>query len=182
MTSPRLAFEDPTVVLLFAYPEAEDAFNAFGHAVLRGPSSLTPGERELIAAYVSARNGCGFCAAVHAATARQLLGDRAAAVDDALADPNRLEPKLQVLVAVADRIRANRSIDADVVARARDVGLDDRAVHDAVLVAATFSMVNRYIDGFGPAPADPSLCGEIATRFAGGDGCAVPVVVGANSF
>lgn len=167
--------------LLFAYPDSEDAINAFGLAVMRGPSSLTPAERELIAAFVSARNGCEFCSSVHAATARQLLGERAATVDAALTDPGRLEPKMQALFAIADRIRANRSLDETVVANARAAGADDRAVHDAVLVAATFSMVNRYVDGFGPAPTDPALCDELAARFAGGEPCDEPVVLEASS-
>jgi alkylhydroperoxidase family enzyme len=42
--------------------------------LLRGPSSLTEGERELIATVVSSRNECRFCTAAHAAAAAMLLG------------------------------------------------------------------------------------------------------------
>ncbi len=152
--------------LLFAYPDAEDAINGLARAALRGPSSLDPAERELLAAYVSMRNGCGFCATVHAATARRLYGDRAATVDAALADPESLEPRLRALIAIAERIRANRSLDAGAVAPALSAGASDRAVHDAVFVAAAFSMINRYVDGFGAAPTDAALCDELAARFA----------------
>src|ERR1700734_2481046 len=43
--------------------------------LLRGPSTLTEGERELIATVVSSRNECGFCTAAHTAAADVLLGE-----------------------------------------------------------------------------------------------------------
>ena len=42
--------------------------------LLRGPSSLTRGERELIATYVSARNDCFLCQTIHGAVAAHHLG------------------------------------------------------------------------------------------------------------
>jgi alkylhydroperoxidase family enzyme len=42
--------------------------------LLRGPSTLTEGERELIATIVSYRNKCTFCATAHTAAANILLG------------------------------------------------------------------------------------------------------------
>ena len=46
--------------LLVAYRDTEQHLNALTQAAMRGPSSLTEAERELIAAYVSARNDCVF--------------------------------------------------------------------------------------------------------------------------
>ncbi len=51
-------------------PEASRLLIAFHTAVLRGPSPLSEGERELIAAFVSGLNACNYCHGVHAATAR----------------------------------------------------------------------------------------------------------------
>src|SRR5271168_5222216 len=62
---------------MLAYPETEKHLNGLAEALLRGPSSLTPAEREVIATYVSARNDCYFCTNAHAATARHLLGPEA---------------------------------------------------------------------------------------------------------
>ena len=46
---------------LFAWrPALADHLSRFTHEVLRGPSELPPGFRELIAAFVSARNHCLF--------------------------------------------------------------------------------------------------------------------------
>ena len=47
------------------------------NALLHAPNSLTQGERELIAAYVSALNGCTFCFRSHAAIAAWHLVGRA---------------------------------------------------------------------------------------------------------
>src|SRR5882672_1679116 len=43
--------------------------------LLRGPNTLTPGERELIATVVSHGNECRFCTAAHTAVADVLLGE-----------------------------------------------------------------------------------------------------------
>ena len=51
----------PGIMLLFAYkPEVTKHLSHFTHAVMRGPSPLSPGFRELIAAYTSKLNQCPF--------------------------------------------------------------------------------------------------------------------------
>lgn len=53
--------EYPQIWHLFAYkPEMTKHLERFTHALMRGPSPLSPGLRELIAAYTSARNHCPF--------------------------------------------------------------------------------------------------------------------------
>jgi hypothetical protein len=53
--------EYPQIWHLFAFlPEATTHLARFTQAVLRGPAPLSPGLRELIAAYTSARNDCPF--------------------------------------------------------------------------------------------------------------------------
>ena len=61
---------------MIAYPETQEHLNGLAEALLRGPSSLTSGERETIAAYVSAGNECRFCCESHAAAARAHLGEQ----------------------------------------------------------------------------------------------------------
>lgn len=41
------------------------------------------------------------------------------------------------------------TINADDIAALRNVGLDDRAIHDACAVVAYFAFVNRIADGLG---------------------------------
>ena len=59
--------------LIAAYPEPATHLAGLAQALLRGPSSLTPAERELIAAFISSQNQCLFCRNSHAAAARCLL-------------------------------------------------------------------------------------------------------------
>jgi uncharacterized peroxidase-related enzyme len=135
---------------MLAYPETEKHLNGLAEALLRGPSSLTPAERELIAAYVSAANGCFFCTSAHAATARHLLGPEGALVDQVLADLGQaaVSPKLRALLVIAGKVQQSgcRVTEED-VAQARQQGADDKALHDTVLIAAAFCMFNRYVDG-----------------------------------
>jgi alkylhydroperoxidase family enzyme len=51
----------PQIWHLFAFkPEMTEHLAAFTQEVMRGPSPLSPGLRELIAAYTSRRNDCLF--------------------------------------------------------------------------------------------------------------------------
>jgi alkylhydroperoxidase family enzyme len=53
--------EVPQIFYLFGFkPEATDALSRFTQAVMRGPSPLSPGMRELIAAFTSKQNQCPF--------------------------------------------------------------------------------------------------------------------------
>ncbi len=53
--------EYPQIWHLFAYlPGMTDHLARFTQELLRGPAPLSPGLRELIAAYTSLKNGCEF--------------------------------------------------------------------------------------------------------------------------
>jgi len=145
---------------LAQYPETGQHLLGLAQALLRGPSSLTEAEREIIATYVSSQNGCVFCMSSHGAAARCLLGPEAAVVDQVKADFERapISEKLKALLVIAGKVQqgGRRVSEAD-VARARAAGADDKAIHDAVLVAAAFCMYNRYVDGLATfAPTDPA--------------------------
>ena len=59
--SRKQGVEPPGIYYLFAArPAATPHLCNFMEEVMRGPSDLTPGQRELIAAFVSARNHCLF--------------------------------------------------------------------------------------------------------------------------
>jgi alkylhydroperoxidase family enzyme len=51
----------PQIFHLLAFkPERTKHLSAFTQSVMRGPSPLSPGQRELIAAFTSVRNQCLF--------------------------------------------------------------------------------------------------------------------------
>lgn len=154
---------------MVAYPETEKHLNGLADTLLRGMSSLTPGERETIAAYVSAGNQCSFCTLLHASTARHLMGEDRAVVDEVLssgAEAPVLSEKLRALLEIAGKVRVDgRLVTAEDVARARAAGADDKAIHDTVLIAAAFCMYTRYVDGLATwAPQEPEMYDEMAAE------------------
>jgi hypothetical protein len=53
------------------------------------------------------------------------------------------------------------------VQAARDHGATDIEIHDTVLIAAAFSMYNRYVDGLGTwQPQDPALYAKMGRHLA----------------
>jgi uncharacterized peroxidase-related enzyme len=141
----------PGIRSLAAYrPDTGKALYDLAQALLRDDSPLSPAERELIAAYVSFQNACVFCTSSHAAAARFLYQDEHQTVDLALKDYQKapISDKLKALLTIAGKVQADaRTVRADDVALARQYGATDRDIHDTVLIAATFCMFNRYVDG-----------------------------------
>jgi len=157
---------------LTQYPDSAKHLSGLAQAVLRGPSSLTEAERELIATHVSAGNECQFCMNSHAAAARYLYGDQCSVVDQVIANPKSaaVNDKMKALLMIAGKVRRDgRSVAAEDVNAARAAGADDRAIHDAVLIAAMFCMYNRYVDGLATmTPQNPDdyvhMGAHLATR------------------
>lgn len=131
-------------------PETGKPLYKLAQALLRGESPLTEAERELIAAYVSHRNNCTFCMKSHAAVARHLYNEDKDLVDEVLANMrlSGVSDKMKALLNIAGQVQiSGRNVRPVDVSVARALGADDRSVHDTVLIAATFSMFNRYVDG-----------------------------------
>lgn len=128
--------------------------------LLRGDSSLTVGQRELIAAVVSAGNECRFCTAAHTAAANLYLEDPGIA-EASKKDPGTapVSPKMRALLEIARATQKNgRMVTPEMVAKARQEGATDRELHDTVLIAALFSLYNRYVDGLAAVtPDDPAF-------------------------
>lgn len=145
---------------LMQYPDTGRHLSGLAETLLRGPSSLSPAEREVIATYVSSQNNCTFCQSSHGAAARHLLGDDADIVDQVKSDFSqaRISDKLKALLGIAGQVQqGGRRVSDAQVAGARALGADDRAIHDTVLIAAAFCMYNRYVDGLATlTPSNPN--------------------------
>jgi uncharacterized peroxidase-related enzyme len=149
----------PGIRGLFAFcPDTARPMNELVDALLWSPGPLTPGERELIATYVSAQNDCYYCQTIHGAIAAAHLNGNEELVhkvklDFAEADISR---KLKALLVIAGKVqKSGKSVTDEDVAAARREGASDREIHDTVLIAAAFCMFNRYVDGLGTwAPSD----------------------------
>ena len=88
-------------------PETAKPLNELADILLHAPGPLTPGERELIAAFVSSGNECRYCHTIHGAVAaHHLHGDeRLVAQVKADYEASPISPKLKALLAIADRVR-----------------------------------------------------------------------------
>ena len=123
----------------------------FSHGVMRQPASITPAMRELIAAYTSYQNECGFCTKAHAATAAALLEDEAL-VWQALRDLDRsaLSDKDKRLLRFVGKMTKDLpAVSAADVAGLREAGWDDEAIYFAVMACALFNFYNRWVDATG---------------------------------
>jgi uncharacterized peroxidase-related enzyme len=154
--------------LLRFRPETGRPLSELTEVLLRGPSTLARGERELIAAYVSALNGCRYCSASHSAAAAAQLPGGMALVEQVRADTGTapVSAKLKTLLAIAAAVQqSGLDVTAEQVADARASGATDVEIHDTVLIAAVFCMFNRYVDGLATtAPEDPAVYAAGAQR------------------
>ncbi len=131
-------------------PETSKPLNELVEVLLRGPSTLTPGERELIATYVSAQNNCHYCQSIHGAIAAAHEGGSETLTKHVKQDYQSadISPKLKALLTIAGKVQQDgKKVTTDDVEAARSQGANDLEIHDTVLIAAAFCMYNRYVDG-----------------------------------
>ncbi len=154
--------------LVMFRPETGKPLYELAQILLRDESPLSPAERELIATHVSSRNECMFCMSSHAAAARELLGDQKEVVDCVIKDVNTapVSPKMKALLNIAGKVQVNgKQVKPEDIEEARQHGAHDRDIHDTVLIAATFSLFNRYVDGLASfTPTDPKAYEEMGKR------------------
>jgi uncharacterized peroxidase-related enzyme len=145
-------------------PETAKPLNELVEVLLRGPSTLSPGERELIATYVSYLNDCYYCQTIHGAIAAAHLDGDEDLVKRVKADFQHadISDKLKSLLVIAGKVqRGGKNVTAEDVADARNLGATDLEIHDTVLISAAFCMYNRYVDGLGTTqPHDEALYRE----------------------
>ena len=133
------------------YPETSRPLLDYHEVVMRGPSPFSVAERELIAAYVSGVNSCGYCHGVHTATA-EACGVAEGAIPAAVLDvdsapvPDNLRPVLRYVEKLTLTPAALTRADAEEVLAA---GWDEHALHSAVMVCALFNFMNRMVEGHG---------------------------------
>jgi uncharacterized peroxidase-related enzyme len=160
----------PGISAGFAFrPETAAPMRALAHILLYEPNSLTSGERELIATYVSSENDCYFCQTSHGAAAAAHLSD-ATIVHQVKADFENapVSVKLKALLKIAGEVqRGGKNVTSASVSAARAQGATDIEIHDTVLIAAAFCMYNRYVDGLATwQPTDESMYTEMGKHLA----------------
>ena len=140
---------------------------ALTQLLLRGSSSLSAGERELIASLVSSRNQCVFCTTAHSTAANILLEENMTCElvkQDYLSAP--VSDKMKALLHIAALTQINgKKVTTEVIDAARDAGATDQEIHDTVLLTGVFCLYNKYVDGLASVtPADPAYYNKLGER------------------
>src|ERR1035437_10774073 len=124
-------------------PETARPLNALVEVLLTGPSTLTRGERELIATYVSSRNCTHYCHSIHGAIAAAHLGGDEALLKQVKTDFPRaaISPKLKALLAIAGLVQRDGKLvtSTDVEAAPRE-GATDLEIQSTLTLCADFCM------------------------------------------
>jgi len=147
----ELSNDYPGIRGLLTYrPEIAAPMAGLAQALLYAPHpTLSPGERELIAAYVSSLNDCKFCTISHSAIAKNHLNN-GLLVKQVLTNPDAapISAKLNALLKIAGKVQSDgKNVLTVDIELAKINGATDLELHDTVLIAATFCMFNRYVDG-----------------------------------
>ena len=141
----------PDIMHLFRFKKrSTDHLVRFTDEVMRGPSPLSRGMRELIGTFVSSRNQCCFCSCAHAPVAAELLGREL--VDEVLRDfeSSRLDVRHKELFRYLAKLAENPAlVGAADIARLKDAGWSEEAIYDALTVAAVFRFYNTWNNGAG---------------------------------
>lgn len=133
------------------YADLLDHLRPYAERLMRGPSPLSPGERELIAAYVSGVNSCRYCYGAHSRVAEifgmeeALLAALLDDLDKAAVDA-RFKPILRYVRKLTETPSRMTEADANAV---YDAGWDDEALLRAIAVCAYFNNMNRLVEGAG---------------------------------
>jgi uncharacterized peroxidase-related enzyme len=161
----------PGIRSLFMYsPDTALPLNHLVQTLLHDPSTstLTPGERELIATYTSNLNACKYCANTHGAIAQYQLGDKPDVVSQVRTNPDTadISEKLKALLKISAKVQKDgRSVNKSDIAFALESGATEKEIHDTVLITAAFCMYNRYVDGLGSwSPDDPAIYDAIGRQ------------------
>ena len=150
-----LRFDDVARVSLYRPAFFGKTWLRFVRTTMRGPSDWTPGERELIAAFVSRLNECPYCVGVHTRTAALGL---AREVDDPMLAGWRdaaLDPRMRAAFALLEKRATDpASLVREDFVQARAAGLSDGALYDLLAIAFLFDVVNRLANSFGFSTLD----------------------------
>jgi len=141
----------PEILHLFRFKRhSTDHLVRFTEEVMRGPSPLSPGLRELIGAYFSRKNQCSFCSDAHAAAAAEFLEE--GLVEEVLRDveTSRLDEAHKALFRYVEKLAVHASrVTLQDINKLKEAGWSEEALYDTLTVAAVFKFYNTWNNGSG---------------------------------
>ena len=123
---------------------------------MRGPSSWSVAERELMAAFIAKANQSDFCTKAHAAVAGKAFSD-ADFVSAFLSDPDNasVNEPLKATLLMLRKLTREQSVSANDMQAVLDAGASRQHIEDALAVCFSFNVIGRLADAFGfdvPSP------------------------------
>ena len=159
--------EDAGPSIVFStYAEIYGSWAEMGQALMNGPSPLTPGEREMIQAYVAGLVDCRYSYVAHGAAAHA-WGIESGLIDRLLSDldsapiDDKFKPLLSFVKKLTLTPSAMAQADADAVFA---TGWDEKGLHDAIAVTARMNFMCRIVEGYGFTPMGPERAREQAEK------------------
>lgn len=120
------------------------------HEAMRGPSTWSIGDRELMAALIAKTNECEWCTQAHGAVAKAAYGDEAkvfAVLSDLETAP--IEEPLRATLRMLRKLTREHAVDADDMRALRAAGVSRDQIEDALAVCFTFNTMARLAEAFG---------------------------------
>lgn len=117
---------------------------------MRGPSTWSVGDRELMAAFVAKTNQCEFCVKAHSAIAQRAYGDGksvAAALSDL--DIADLAEPLRATLLMLSKLTREHKVNAEDMRGVLAAGASRQQIEDALAVCLSFNVIGRLADAFG---------------------------------
>jgi AhpD family alkylhydroperoxidase len=119
------------------------------HEAMRGPSTWSVADRELMAAFVAKTNECEFCIQAHSAVAQRAYGTRkdvAALLSDL--DAGVVERPLRTTLLMLGKLTREHTITADDMRTVLAAGASRKQIEDALAVCFSFNVIGRLADAF----------------------------------
>ena len=123
---------------------------------MRGPSSWSVGDRELMGAYVSKTNECEVCTKTHATVAAMAYRDEskvAAALADLETAP--IGEPLRATLRLLRKLTCDHTVNVNDMRAVLAAGVSREQIEDALAVCFTFNTVDRLSCTFGFVVSSP---------------------------
>lgn len=116
---------------------------------MRGPSSWSVADRELMAAFVAKTNQCEFCIKAHSAVAQRAYGDgRAVGAAMSDLDTSDLAQPLRATLLMLGKLTREHTVNADDMRAVLAAGASRQQIEDALAVCFSFNVIGRLADAF----------------------------------
>ena len=117
---------------------------------MRGPSTWSIADRELMAAFVAKTNQCEFCIKAHSAVAQRAYGSekRVSALLSNL-DTGAVEEPLRATLLMLGKLTREHEVDAEDMRAVLAAGASRQQIEEALAICFSFNVIGRLADAFG---------------------------------